>query len=74
LRKRIFFAETLIGMLLSLNILFVACDTDKAVSDTKVITSFEIGGVAGMIDEQAIAITVPYGSDITALSPVVLFT
>jgi hypothetical protein len=45
-----------------------------ALSDAKAITSFVIGAAAGVISEQNINVTVPYGTDITTLSPVILFT
>jgi hypothetical protein len=45
-----------------------------ALSDAKAITSFAIGSAIGVIGEQDITITVPYGTDVTTLSPDILFT
>ncbi|MDR2020149.1 MAG: DUF5018 domain-containing protein [Treponema sp.] len=45
-----------------------------ALSDAKAITSFTIGSAAGVISEETITITVPYGTNLADLSPVILFT
>ncbi|MDR2741308.1 MAG: hypothetical protein LBB98_04050 [Treponema sp.] len=55
---------------LSLSILLAGCEDKIILSDAKAITSFVIGPAAGEIGEQTINVTVPYGTDITNLSPV----
>jgi hypothetical protein len=53
--------------------MFANCNANEVLSDTKAITSFNIGDVEGILHEQTITVTVPHGTDITALAPVVLF-
>jgi hypothetical protein len=55
-------------------ILFAGCEVSETSSGENVITSFDIGDVTGKINGQAITVTVPYGTDITSLSPVITFT
>jgi hypothetical protein len=63
------------GVILLLSILLTGCDNQEAASSAeKAITSFGIGAIAGEITGQAITVTVPYGTDITSLSPDILFT
>jgi uncharacterized protein YcfJ len=59
---------------LSLGISFWGCEDKLPLSDEKAIDSFVIGSIAGVISGEVIAVTVPYGTDITALSPVIEFT
>ena len=44
---------------------------DKVDSEAK-ITSFKIGNVAGVITDTAIAVEVPYGTDVTQLKPTIV--
>jgi hypothetical protein len=72
--SRLFIQLQLLSAVFLLHILFAACKAAPAASDTKAITSFIIGAAEGVIAEQTITVTVPYGTDITALSPVIQFT
>jgi spore coat protein CotH len=66
--------RVLITVLL-LGFVLAGCEnTTTPVSDEKAITSFAIGIAVGVIAEQTITVTVPYGTNITDLSPVILFT
>ncbi|MDR2741634.1 MAG: DUF5018 domain-containing protein [Treponema sp.] len=64
----------LTGVVVLLFCLFAGCDIRETSFDEKAITSFTIGSATGEISEQAIVITVPYGTDITSLSPTITFT
>jgi hypothetical protein len=55
-------------------ILFVGCNTPETLSGENAITSFEIENVPGEISEHIITVTVPYGTNITSLSPIIAFT
>jgi hypothetical protein len=46
----------------------------RAASDEKTITAFAIGGNQGVIVGETIVVTVPYGTDVTKLSPVIQFS
>jgi hypothetical protein len=72
MRNELFLTGILLNAVLLLSVPLTGCD-DRMVSDVKAITSFVIGDAAGEISGQAIAVTVPYGTDITGLSPVILF-
>lgn len=52
---------------------FVKVEETSSSSDEASITSFMIGGVAGVIDQTAgtITVTVAYGTNVTALAPVI---
>ncbi|MFH1830609.1 MAG: Ig-like domain-containing protein [Pseudomonadota bacterium] len=45
-----------------------------ALSDSKDITSFVIGSSVGVITGTGIAVTVPYGTDVTLLTPIIVHT
>jgi uncharacterized protein YcfJ len=73
MRNKGFLTGILTNAVLLLCILLANCE-NIVISDVKAITSFTIGSAEGVINEQAITITVPYGTDITALAPAILFT
>jgi len=60
---------------------FMACSSSgggdgSAASSAKEVTAFSLGGVVGTIDEvgKTITITMPYGTDVTALTPLITVT
>jgi hypothetical protein len=56
-------------------IILAGCDNyDTTTSDEKIITSFKIEAAVGVISGQAITVTVPYGTDLVSLLPVIGFT
>ncbi|MDR0708385.1 MAG: DUF5018 domain-containing protein [Treponema sp.] len=73
MKNKIILTGILINAVLLLSILPAGC-ADAPASGANAITSFTVGSAEGVINGQAITVTVPYGTDITALSPVVLFT
>jgi hypothetical protein len=66
--------NVLMSIVLSLATALWSCEDQMILSDAKAISSFVIGSATGEIGEQVITITVPYGTDITSLSPVIEFT
>jgi hypothetical protein len=54
-------------------IIFAGCSNGTTASSEKAITSLTIGDAKGEISGQAITITVPYGTDLTTLTPVIEF-
>lgn len=70
--------NTLLLMVMMSGLIFTACDddeTDPVRSSEKAITSFTLGltpPVAGTITGNNIAVTVPSGTDVTALAPVIV--
>jgi hypothetical protein len=54
--------------------IITGCDNHDTISDEKDITSFRIGELEGVISGQTITVTVPYGTDLTSLTPVIEFT
>jgi uncharacterized protein YcfJ len=75
MKKNISWTAISTGVILLLSILLTGCDNQEAASSAdKAITSFGIEAVAGVITQQAITVTVPYGTDITHLSPDIEFT
>jgi hypothetical protein len=74
MKDRFFLTGILLCACLLSSVMLAGCDTYDTASDEKAINSFGIGVAAGVITDQAITITVPYGTDVTSLSPVILFT
>jgi hypothetical protein len=75
MKDRTFPVKMLMPIVLLSGIVFASCsgNGNGNLSDAKEITSFVIGDAAGLLHEHTITVTVPYGTDITALEPVVLF-
>jgi len=70
-----------VAAVLAIVFVFTACENSFEsggfdVNSSSNVTSFKINGVAGTIDQKtgAINITMPYGSDITAVKPEVVLT
>jgi hypothetical protein len=74
MKKRFFLTDILFCAVLLSNIILAGCDNYDTASDEKIVTSFTIGNAVGIINGQTITITVPYGTDMTGLSPVIEFT
>jgi hypothetical protein len=74
--NRVFRGLVLRALMTALAFAFVLTGCkDITASSEKAITSFTIEeAAAGVLGEQAIIVTVPYGTNITNLSPVILFT
>jgi hypothetical protein len=73
MRNKIILAGMLKNAVLLLSIMIAGCE-DMAISDAKALTSFVIGSATGIINDNTITVTVPYGTDITSLSPLITFT
>jgi hypothetical protein len=74
MKNRLFLIAILLCAVLLSGIILAGCDNYDTASDEKAITSFGIGEIEGIINGQAIIIAVPYGTNITDLSPVIMFT
>jgi hypothetical protein len=74
MKNRFFLTVILLCACLLSSVIFAGCEAYEVSSAEKAITSFGIGAATGVITDQAITITVPYGTDVTGLSPVIRFT
>jgi hypothetical protein len=73
LKSKFFVNSPLLSIMLMSTIIFASCSNGATASSEKAITSFAIGDAEGVISGQAITITLPYGTDLTALTPVIEF-
>jgi hypothetical protein len=62
-------------MLLVAYALLLGCGSDNAAPGTaKDITSFTVSGITGTIGANTVAITVPFGTDLSSLTPTIIHT
>ncbi len=62
-------SKKLFGWIFAFFLAFIGCEKDDPKSDEALITSFTLSSVSATIAGEAITLSVPYGTDISSLSP-----
>ena len=79
IKSKFYLSIVLATLLIFSSVILLSCsskspDSPGSASSAKEITVFSINGVSGKIDGTAISLTLPYGTDVTSLTPTITIT